>query len=96
MLSMSEYKYRGSQLISQSEEMMRPQLMCCALSNPSSSQFRTEVGMSGDGRPKGQDLQGTQSLEGFRFNRFHPENQVGSVNGENWELELVRNPDRIL
>ena len=43
-----------SQLISLSEETMRPQLMCCALSNPSSSQFRMEVRVSGDNRPEGQ------------------------------------------
>ena len=44
---------------------MRPQLMCCALSNPSSSQFRTEVGVSGGECPRGQGLQGTYSLERF-------------------------------
>ena len=44
----------GFQLISLLEETMWPQLMCCALSNPLSSQFRAEVGMSGGNRPEGQ------------------------------------------
>src|ERR1700732_1872709 len=70
VLSMSGYGYTESQLISQSEETMRPQLMCYALSNPSSSQFRTEVGMSGDKCPKGQDLRGTQSLERISVQRI--------------------------
>src|ERR1700730_16741104 len=62
---MSGYGYTESQLISQSEETMRPQLMCCALSNPSSSQFRTEVGVSGGECPEGQGLWGIYSLERF-------------------------------
>src|SRR3984893_16379437 len=62
---MSRPEYTGPQLISLSEETMRPQLMCCALSNPSSSQFRTEVGVSGGECPKGQGLRGTYSLERF-------------------------------
>ena len=57
-LSMSGHGYTESQLISLSEETMRPQLMCCALSNPSLSQFRTEVGVSRDNRLKGQGLRG--------------------------------------
>ena len=63
MLSMSVYGYTESQLISQSEETMRPQLMCCALSNPSSSQFRMEVSVSRGECPKGQGLWGAYSLE---------------------------------
>ena len=55
-LSMSGCGYTESQLISLLEEMMRPQLMCCALSNPSSSQFRTEVGVSRGNCPEGQGL----------------------------------------
>ena len=55
-LSMSGRGYTESQLISLSEETMRPQLMCCALSNPSSSQFQTEVGVSGDNPLEGQGL----------------------------------------
>ena len=58
-LSMSGCGYMESQLISLSEEMMWPQLMCCALSNPSLSQFRTEVRVSGGNHPKEQGLWGT-------------------------------------
>ena len=58
-LLMSGRGYTESQLISLSDETMRPQLMCCALSDPSSSQFQTEVGVSRDNRPEGQGLQGT-------------------------------------
>ena len=43
VLSLSGRGYMESQLISLSEETMQPQLMCCALSNPLSSQFQTEV-----------------------------------------------------
>ena len=60
---------------------MRPQLMCCALSSPSSSQFRTEVGVSGDNHPKGQGLQGAYSLERISAKGNHPENRVDSING---------------
>ena len=51
-LLMSGHEYMESQLISLSEETMWPQLMCCALSNPLSSQFRMEVGVSGNNCPK--------------------------------------------
>src|ERR1700732_3564255 len=60
---MSRYGYTESQLISQSEKTMRPQLMCCALPNPSSSQFRMEVGVSGGECPEGQGLWEAYSLE---------------------------------
>src|SRR6202011_5029367 len=63
VLSMSGYGYTESQLISQSEETMWPQLMCCALPNPLSSQFRTEVRVSGGECPEGQGLRGAYSLE---------------------------------
>src|ERR1700736_441740 len=80
-LSMSGREYTESQLISLSEETMRPQLMCCALSNPSSSQFRTEVGVSRGNRPKGQDLRGTYSLERISAKGNRPENRGDSISG---------------
>jgi hypothetical protein len=38
---------------------MQPQLMCCALSIPSSSQFQVEVRVSGGYHPEGQSLRET-------------------------------------
>jgi hypothetical protein len=81
VLSMSGFEYTGSQLISQSEETMRPQLMCCALSNLSLSQFRMEVRVSRGECPKGQGLQGAYSLERLLAKGIHPENRVDSING---------------
>ena len=60
---------------------MRPQLMCCALPNPSSSQFQTEVGVNGGECPEGQGLQGTYSFERFSAKGSHPENRANSING---------------
>src|SRR6202047_4402499 len=62
-MRITRHGYMGSQLIFLSEETMRPQLMCCALPNPLSSQFRTEVGVSGGECPEGQGLWGAYSLE---------------------------------
>ena len=60
---------------------MRPQLMCCALPNPLSSQFRTEGRVSGGECPEGQGLWGTYSLERFSAKGSHPENRVDLING---------------
>ena len=60
---------------------MQPQLMCCALPNPSSSQFRTEIGVNGGECPEGQGLQGTYSFKRFSAKGSHPENRVNSING---------------
>src|ERR1700730_6008790 len=81
VLLMSGHEYTESQLISQSEETMQPQLMCCALSNPSSSQFRMEVRVSRDKHPEGQDLWGAYFLERIPAKGNHPENQADSING---------------
>src|ERR1700733_887810 len=82
VLSMSGYGYTESQLISQSEETMRPQLMCCALPNPSSSQFRTEVRVSGGDCPEGQDLQEAYSLERFPAKEFIQRTERTQLTGE--------------
>ena len=60
---------------------MRPQLVCCALPNPSSSQFRTEVGVNRGECPEGQGLQKTYSLERLSAKGSHPENRADSING---------------
>src|SRR3984893_1129061 len=78
---MSRYGYTESQLISQSEETMWPQLMCCALPNPSSSQFRTEVGVNGGECPKGQGLRKAYSFGRLLAKGSHPEYRVDSING---------------
>src|ERR1700736_2095238 len=79
---MSGRGYTESQLISLSEETMWPQLMCCALSNPSSSQFRMEVGVSGDKHFEGQGLQGAYSLERISARGNHPDNRADLINGK--------------
>ena len=60
---------------------MRPQLMCCALPNPSLSQFRTEVGVNGGECPEGQDLWEAYSLERLSAKGNHPENRADLING---------------
>ena len=60
---------------------MRPQLMCCALSIPSSSQFRAEVGVSGGNRPEGQGLSENWSLEKTLAKGVRLENRADSIIG---------------
>ena len=60
---------------------MWPQLMCCALPNPSSSQFRTEVGVNGGECPKGLGLRKAYSFERLSAKGSHPEYQADSING---------------
>src|SRR3984893_2861511 len=81
VLSMSGYGYTESQLISQSEETMRPQLMCCALPNPSSSQFRMEVGVNGGECPEGQGLWKAYSFGRLLAKGSHLEYRVDLING---------------
>ena len=59
---------------------MRPQLMCCALPNPSSSQFRMEVRVNGGECLEGQGLRGTYSSERFLAKGSHPENRADLIN----------------
>src|ERR1700730_18515110 len=61
--------------------MMRPQLMCCALPNPLSSQFRTEVGVNGGEYPKGQGLQEAYSFGRLSAKGSCPEYRADSING---------------
>ena len=77
-LLMSRLGYMESQLISLSEEMMWPQLMCCALSIPSLSQFHAEVGMHGDNCPEGQD-----SVYSGLWRRLQ-------LSGFIWRIKLIR------
>src|ERR1700730_4143626 len=60
---------------------MWPQLMCCALPNPSSSQFRTEVRVNGGECPEGQGLRKAYSLGRLSAKGSLPENQADSING---------------
>jgi hypothetical protein len=60
---------------------MRPQLMCCALPNPSSSQFRTEVGVNGGECPEGQGLRKAYSFGRLSAKDSHPEYRADSING---------------
>src|ERR1700736_6981775 len=80
-LSMSRRGYTESQLISLSEETMRPQLMCCALSNLLSSQFRTEVGVSGDNHPEGQVSRESNPWKRFRLKGNCPANRADLISG---------------
>src|ERR1700737_163406 len=82
VLSMSRYGYTESQLISQSEETMWPQLMCCALPNPSSSLFQTEVRLSGGECPKGQGLRGAYSLESLSAKELIQRTEQTQLMGE--------------
>ena len=61
---------------------MRPQLMCCALPNPSSSQFRMEVGVNRGECPEGQDLRGTYSLERFAAKELIQKTERTQLTGE--------------
>src|SRR6202011_5961752 len=78
---MSGHEYTESQLISQSEETMRPQLMCCALPNPSSSQFRTEVRVNRGECPKEQGLWKAYSFGRLSAKGSHPEYRADLING---------------
>ena len=60
---------------------MRPQLMCCALPNPSSSQFRMEVGVNGGECPEGQGLRKACSFGRLSAKGSHPEYRVDLING---------------
>src|ERR1700733_11115163 len=59
---------------------MRPQLMCCALPNPSSSQFQTEVGVNGGECPEGQGLRKACSFGRLLAKGSHPEYRADSIN----------------
>ena len=60
---------------------MQPQLMCCALPNPSSSQFRMEVGVNGGECPEGQGLRKACSFGRLSAKGSHPEYRGDSING---------------